>query len=69
MEQNASMYLYAKDVAERLGMSRNYAYKVIRELNAELEKKGYRVIAGRIPLKFFEEKYYGFHEELQKTQF
>ena len=33
---------------------------VLRELNEELTKKGYIVIAGKIPKKFLEEKYYGF---------
>ena len=66
MEHNSSMYMYAEDVAEILGTSRNYAYKVIRELNEELGRKGYRVVAGRIPNKFFKEKFYGFDEEQQK---
>lgn len=66
MEHNSSMYMYAEDVAEILGISRNYAYKVIRELNEELGRQGYRVVAGRIPIKFFKEKFYGFDEEQQK---
>lgn len=59
MEQKYGMYLYARDLAEILGVSRAYAYKAIRELNAELAEKGYRVVAGRVPVKYFKEKYYG----------
>lgn len=62
MENNSTMYMYVGDVAEALGMSKAYAYKVIRELNEELKKKEYRVVAGRVPTKFFREKYYGFTE-------
>lgn len=54
-----TLYYTAKDVEEMLGVSRGYAYKVVKKLNEELENQGYIVIAGRIPKKFFEEKYYG----------
>ena len=46
-------------VAEILGVSIDKAYKIIRSLNVQLEKKGYIVIAGRVPKKYFHEKYYG----------
>ena len=44
---------------EILGVSRATAYKTIHELNEELQKNGYRIIAGKVPAKYFEEKYYG----------
>lgn len=53
------MYVTADEAAELLGVSRGYAYKVIRELNDELKKKGFRVISGKVPTKFFQEKFYG----------
>ena len=46
-------------LAELLGVSRGYAYKVIRGLNDELKAKGFRVISGKVPRKYFQEKYYG----------
>ncbi len=58
-EDRQGMFLFAKDVQEILGVSRNYAYVIIRELNEELAKQGYRVVAGRVPTKFFKEKFYG----------
>ena len=58
-EDRQGMFLFAKDVQEILGVSRNYAYVIIRELNGELEKQGYRVVPGRVPTKFFKEKFYG----------
>lgn len=43
------------EVAEELGVSIPYAYKLIRELNEELRKTGCITIAGRIDRKFFHE--------------
>ena len=58
-EDRQGMFLFVKDVQDILGVSRNYAYVVIRELNGELEKQGYRVVDGRVATKFFKEKVYG----------
>ena len=58
MENTMKMYITADEVAELLGVSRGYAYKVIRGLN-ELKAKGFRVISGKVPRKFFQEKFYG----------
>lgn len=52
-------YLTASQVMEILGVSRATAYKIIHELNEELQSNGYRIIAGKVPKKYFEEKYYG----------
>ncbi len=58
-EDRQGMFLFAKDVQVILGVSRNYAYVIIQELNEELAKQGYRVVASRVPTKFFKEKFYG----------
>ena len=58
MENTMKMYITADEVAELLGVSRGYAYKVIRGLNDELKAKGFRVISGKVPRKYFQEKYY-----------
>ena len=39
MENTMKMYITADEVAELLGVSRGYAYKVIRGLNDELKAK------------------------------
>ena len=59
MELN-KMYLSATDVANILGVSKGYAYRVIRELNTSLKEKGFIVVAGKIPTKYFEKRFYGF---------
>ena len=51
------------EVAEELGVSVPYAYKLIRELNKELRKTGCITIAGRIDRKFFYEKFYGTRDQ------
>lgn len=47
-----------EEVAEEMGVSVPYAYKLIRRLNKELKEKGCITIAGRIDRKFFHEKFY-----------
>lgn len=52
-----------EEVAEELGVSIPYAYKLIRSMNEELKKAGCITIAGRIDRKFFHEKFYGTREQ------
>ena len=47
-----------EDVAEEMGVSVSYAYKLIRKLNKELQSTGCITIPGRIDRKFFHEKFY-----------
>lgn len=49
----------AKDVAEFMDVSVPTAYKIIQQLNAELKKMGFITIAGKVPRKYFETKFYG----------
>ena len=53
MENTMKMYVTADEAAQILGVSRGYAYKIIRGLNNELKEKGYRVISGKVPTKYF----------------
>lgn len=53
------IFITAADMAEILGISKPYAYKIIKQLNEELEAKGFITIPGRISKKYFEEKFYG----------
>lgn len=53
------LYYTANEVMEMLGVSRAKAYKIVKELNRELEKQGYIVTAGKIPKKYLAEKCYG----------
>ncbi|WP_035294615.1 transcriptional regulator [Clostridium sp. KNHs214] len=53
-----SSFYRVDDVREILGISESKAYKIIQQLNKELKEKGYITIAGRVPIKYFKEKYY-----------
>lgn len=60
MTTNNKIYLTAAELAEMLGISRGHSYKLIQRMNAELSTKGYIVVAGKVPVKYFEERYFGF---------
>lgn len=53
------MFMRVEEVAEELDVSVPYAYKLIRQMNAELKKTGCVTIAGRIDRKYFYEHFYG----------
>ena len=56
--------MQAEDVAEELSVSVSYAYKIIRQLNAELKEKGFITISGRISREYFNKRVYGSGEEV-----
>ena len=60
------MFMRVNEVAQSLDVSRPYAYKLIRQLNTELKKKGCIVIAGRIDRKYFYEKFYNPQTKIEK---
>ena len=49
----------AQEVADMLGVCTSTAYKIIRDLNNELKKQGYITISGKIPIAYFNMKFYG----------
>lgn len=59
------MYYSSEEVAEMLGVSKSHAYRIIQSLNDELKKNHYLVIAGKVPKKYFSERYYGGVEEVE----
>lgn len=58
-------FIRADEVAEELGISKPYAYKLIRKLNEELKEKGFITIAGRINRQYFNERLYGAEKEMK----
>ncbi len=51
-----NLFLRAEEVQQILGVSKSYAYKVIKEMNSELQRQGYRTIAGRVSKQYFFKK-------------
>lgn len=49
-------FLRVEDVAEILGISKSYAYKIVQKLNADLKAKGFLTISGRVNKQYFLEK-------------
>ena len=49
-------FMKASDIAEELGISMPYAYKIIRNLNEQLAKQGYITISGRVSKQYFKER-------------
>lgn len=59
MKKEERLYLNAAEIAEILGISLGSAYRIIRQLNVELAKDGFIVIAGKLPRRYFEKRWYG----------
>lgn len=59
------MFMRVEEVAEEMGVSVPYAYKLIRKLNKELKATGCITISGRIDRKFFYEKFYSTKTEMK----
>lgn len=56
---NKSAYFNVKDVQALLdNCSTSFAYSVIQQLNNELKSKGYITRAGRVPKKYFAERFF-----------
>lgn len=59
MRETEPKLIGAAEIAERMGVSRSTAYKIIKELNGEMERRGCRTIRGRVSNELFEEAYFG----------
>lgn len=55
----AKVFITASEMADELGISRPFAYKLMKQMNDELAAEGYITIAGRVSRKYFMEKFYG----------
>ena len=53
----------AEEVARELEVSKPYAYKLIRQFNEELKKKGFITVSGRVNRDYFNERLYGAKKE------
>ena len=51
-------FMKVEEVAEILGISKSYAYKIVQKLNDELKEKGFLTNSGRVTKKYFMERVY-----------
>lgn len=54
-----AQFITANEVAEVMGVSRTKAYQIVRAMNKELKEMGYITIAGKCPIQYFKQKFYG----------
>ena len=52
------MFYDAKDISGLLNVSKSSAYRIIKQLNTELDDKGYITIRGKVNKQYFERKLY-----------
>ena len=57
-----SKFVSTEEVANELGVSKSFAYKIVRQMNDELKNKGFMIVAGKVSRVFYEEKFYGMKE-------
>ena len=52
----STSFMRVDEVAQELGISKSYAYKIVQKLNAELKEKGFMTISGRVNKQYFMER-------------
>lgn len=60
---NEEKFCYtAPELSALLDISVGQSYKIIRQLNQELEKAGYLTLQGKVSRRYFEKRWYGGEE-------
>ena len=62
---NQARLISAKEISDDLGVSVQYAYSIIRQLNKELEEDGCFVIKGKTNRYYYEQRLFGNLEEVK----
>lgn len=69
MANENRFYLTASELSDLMGISIGHAYKLIRDMNAELAKEGYIVVAGKVPKRYVEKRcYIRMYDELKRGE-
>lgn len=58
-EMAETIFMKVDEVAQKLEVSKSYAYRLMQEMNRELKSMGCITISGRIDRQFFYDKLYG----------
>ena len=56
---NNSQFYTVTEVSQILGISKSKSYQIMRALSADLKKRGFITVAGKISKTYFNEKIYG----------
>lgn len=62
---NEKLCYTAPELSELLDISVGQSYKIIRQLNQELEKAGYLTLQGKVSRRYFEKRWYGAEEVVE----
>lgn len=52
----STTFMKVQDVADELGVSKSYAYKIVQKLNDELKSQRFITISGRVNKQYFLER-------------
>ena len=52
----STTFMKVQDVANELGISKSYAYKIVHQLKEELKAQGFITISGRVNKQYFLER-------------
>lgn len=52
----STTFMKVQDVADELGISKSYAYKIVQQLNEELKAQGFITISGQVNKQYFLER-------------
>ena len=58
----SKLFISAKEVAKELEVAGSFADRWVRQLKAELGRKGFVFVKGKMRRKYFEERVYGMNE-------
>ena len=60
-------FINAQEVADEIGVSKSYAYKIVQQLNNELKEKGILTVSGKVNRKYFMERF-GYTEKNEERK-
>lgn len=52
----STTFMKVQEVADELGVSKSYAYKIVQKLNEEMKSQGFITISGRVNKQYFLER-------------
>lgn len=67
-QMDKKMFMKAPEVAQVLEISVSYAYRLIRQMNKELKRRGCMVIPGRVDRRYFYERFYSGIQLMNETK-
>ena len=62
------IYYTAKDISQMLDVSVSKGYELIKKMNQELEQEGYLVLSGKVPVAYFNQRWYGLNSTQKELQ-